>query len=348
MSPRILIQRRPPVIQSALSLSASDSLTLAEARAIAATLTGSRETATLAEASSVSAPGTITEFYNAASWSGGGSGDSDILWEDDFSTPCALGSPGSSCELNFDDATSTYGSPTATLALPHTRGSGGTVFNANPYPMLVRAIANRGTSYAASHGDSGGGDQDWMWDHNLKRGTSTVLCYFELDFDSNYGFGAEKIWDLNPPNFLGHGGIYWGNLHINLGAGTQQTTGTLWWQGTTGPSYNTGFTFQRGHKYAIQLVGKLASPLGASNGILRVLADDLGTSGNSIASGTSMTMRLNRTDYPWDNVGGYTQFGSIWVEAWANPGSNHTRAITNIRVRENNGDSSMATYMTIR
>lgn len=53
---RILIQRRPPVFQSALSLSDSDALSPVERQAIASVLSG-RETGTLVDAGSVSSSG---------------------------------------------------------------------------------------------------------------------------------------------------------------------------------------------------------------------------------------------------------------------------------------------------
>lgn len=341
---RILIERRPAVFQSALNLSDTDSLTAIERQAVAAALS-SADAATLSEASSLNTGATITEFDN---WTGGASGDNDILWEDDDSTPCAAGSPGSWCEINFDDAGNLYGGPLTTAALPHTRGYGGTIFERQPYPFLVRAVTNRGTPYFASHGDMlGAQGADWMGDHNFRRGVVDCYVYLEFYFPSGYTFGAEKIGDLNPPNWVGNGGIFWGNLHANLG-GSAASTGLLSWQGTTGPSYSTGFTFQGGHYYAVQLGCKMSSPIGTGNGILRVWADDLGTAGNAIADGTAMTLRLNRTDYPWAPAfGSHTQFGSWWDESWANPGSSGESLHGKIRVRELNGGSNVNSPMGI-
>ena len=292
-----------------------------------------------------STAGTITQFDNSSEVAT----DSDVLWADDFSTPCAAGSPGSWCELSFDDAGPAYGGPLTASAVPHTRGFGGTIFNRQPYPFLVRAITGRGTPYAASHGDMNGGQgADWMGDHNFPSGVTEFYTRFDAYFPSDYVFGAEKIWDINPPDWVGGGGIFWGNLHINLG-GSASTTGTLYWQGTAGPSYSTGFTFQRGHWYSVQLYCKMSSPIGTGNGILKVWADDLGTDGTAITSGTAPTLRLNRTDYPFaPATGSHTQFGSIWCESWANPGSDGEWLFTNIVVRGTNGGSNGNSPIPIR
>ncbi len=289
--------------------------------------------------------GTITQFDN---WTGGASGDNDILWEDDDSTPCSAGSPGSWCEVSFDAAGGLYGGPLTTAAIPHTRGNGGTIYNVNPYPFLVKAVTNRGTPFFASHGNMNGSQgADWMADHNFRRGVTEGYVYLEYFFPSDYLFGAEKIGDLNPPNWVGGGGIFWGNLHSNLGS-PQATSGQLYWQGTAGPSYNTGFTFQRNHYYAVQLGFKFSSPLGASNGILRIWADDLGTDGAAIADGTAMTLRLNRTDYPWAPAsGGHTQAGSWWDESWANAPSSGESLHGKFRVRELNGGTNVGAPMRI-
>lgn len=295
----------------------------------------------------VTLPGAVTQFFNSTEPGGDGT-NNDVLWADDFSTPCPAGG-GSWCEVSFDTASSLYGGPLTAAAIPHTRGFGGTIFNAHPYPFLVRAITGRGSPFAARHGDMNGGQgADWMGDHNMSRGVTEFYSRFDAFFAADYLFGAEKIWDINPPNWVGGGGIFWGNLHINLG-GSQATTGGLYWQGTIGPSYNTGFTFQRGHWYSVQLYCKMSSPIGTGNGILKVWADDLGIDGTNVPSGGVPTLRLNRTDYPFaPAAGGHTQFGSIWCESWANPGSDQEWVFTNVMVREFNGGTNGNSPILIR
>ncbi len=295
---------------------------------------------------SITAAGTITQFTNSTE-TGGGGGDSDVLWADDFSTPVATGSPGSWCDVNFDNAGTLYGGPATSGGIPHTRGFGGTIYNQTAYPMLVTSITGRSTPYAASHGTQPSPQgSDWMGDHNFSRGVTEFYTRFDCYFNAGYSFGAEKIWDINPPNWLGNGGIIWGNLHINLG-GSPASSATLYWQGTTAPSYSTGFVITSGRWYSIQLYCKRGT--GGNDGILKVWADDLGVAGSTIPGGGTPTLRLNRTDYPFNPAqGSYTQFGNIWCESWANAPSSGSWKFTNIMCREFNGGTNGNSPILIR
>src|SRR5690606_10232970 len=102
---------------------------------------------------------------------------------------------------------------------------------------LVKAITwGRGTNYAFTYGVRTTANANYMFQHRLPAGGPAadggyrqLVMRYERWFPPDYLFGAEKIWTLNQPG--ADGGIMWGNLHINLGAGSSSTTGSLAWQG---------------------------------------------------------------------------------------------------------------------
>lgn len=275
-----------------------------------------------------SVAGVITQFDNSTE---SGHNDAAAIWYEDHNTPCALGP--SYMEVNGEVAVSMYGAFNNTAALPHTRGNFGTIFNQSPYPAPVINLSGFAifSPYGASHGIQPATGADFLAEHNWSRGVTEFYQRWYQFWPSGYGFGAEKVWDFNPPNNAGNGGIIWGNVHINLG-GPQSPTGSLAWQGTGGASYSGLATINSGRVYCFQVYGRRTGS--GANGLLKMWCNDMGATGGTIPG--SPTLVLNRSDYSWiPAVGTPTQFGSNWIESWANAGSSGGPSwYTNIATRE--------------
>ena len=158
-----------------------------------------------------------------------------------------------------------------------------------------------------------------MAEHALAQSVSDVYIRFYTKPSAGYAFGAEKVLTVNKT--LG-GGIYWGNLHFNLGTGSASSSGSLWWQAVSpGTSKNTGFSLTGGRWYFIELHMNVAT------GVLQVWADDCGVDGTTCPA--TPTLRLNVTGFAYPSSG---QVGAVWFENWANPGSSGTRLLDQIMV----------------
>ena len=134
---------------------------------------------------------------------------------------------------------------------------------------------------------------------------------------------AEKLLTLNKGP-AGVGGIYFGNLHVNCGAGSAKASGQLAWQ-PTAPStlscYDLGIiTLVPDHWYYVEV------RINVTGKLLQVWANDCGT-GQGNCTGTP-TLRLNLTGYAFAPG----TLGSVWFENWSNPESSGRRLIDNVRV----------------
>jgi hypothetical protein len=292
--------------------------------------------------------------------SGGAFVDTDILWADDFSY-VPSGGNAFGAYANSEGWTGPEGSGTRLFTgaatdsgnLQYTMGRRLGIYHDSLIPQnstdwtalgmdgpLVKAINwGRGTDYAWTYGVySGGVNVNFMFDHRLPSGGNAadgghkqLVMRYERWWPSDYLFGAEKIWSLNQPG--ADAGIMWGNLHINLGAGSSSTTGNLAWQGAgSNASYSGLATLQRNRVYEFVIVVDL------DNDILTIYCTDLGAPGSITVPG-SRTQVLARTDYTWAPLNGTsTGIGVIWPEGWANPVSSTSTAggslMTNIVVRK--------------
>ena len=188
------------------------------------------------------------------------------------------------------------------------------------------------SNYAAFMGThTGGAGGTYMAEHNLAGGgAEEIWLRYYKKWSSGYTFGAEKtIVSFNKQN---GGGIYFGNVHINLG-GNASSNGTLYFQPTGGgnSNQNTGFVMTGNlHWYCIIVHIKLGSGNLTNDGILQIWADDCGLDG--VSGPGSPTLRLSNTSYAWPKASG-DKIGSLWFESWANPGSTGQSWFKNVMVR---------------
>lgn len=205
------------------------------------------------------------------------------------------------------------GSPTGI----NTDGYWGTIFTPIVPAGAVRSDNQGvgGKQYCATHGVvTLSNDQGLMAEHALLVPNAEVRVRIMYKPKSGYSYGAQKVISFNRQN---GGGIDFGNLHINLGAGGQSSTGTLQWQ-DPGPSERTLTlgTLVTDHWNHVEVRIKLSTTSSSGDGIFQAWLNDRGTDGTS---GSAPTQVLNVTDYSFPKPG--TTIGSIWIENFANPHS---------------------------
>jgi hypothetical protein len=169
-----------------------------------------------------------------------------------------------------------------------------------------------------------------MADHNLVSKVSEVYVRYYQKWLAGYSFGAEKVMTFNMS--AGSGGIKWGNLHVNCGAGSARATGTLQWQPQGG-----GFSkcldiadITSGTWYYIEVHAKLSTTSTSNDGFLQVYVNDCGPTGASC--GASPILRLNQQNMSYNRNSASELFGALWFENWANPASTGTTYIDQIVV----------------
>src|SRR5439155_13558728 len=124
----------------------------------------------------------------------------------------------------------------------------------------------------------------------------------------------------------------WGDLHINCGAGSASSTGSLMWAHMGGQFANCLpiTDLSSGVWYYIEVEAQLSATATSADGYLKVWVNDCGATGASC--GTSPTLRLNQQNMSWDRNSSSELFGSLWWENWANPGSTGTSYLDQIKV----------------
>jgi hypothetical protein len=247
-----------------------------------------------------------TMYFNSSEPGGDGSNAAYLL-TDDFED-------GTWYSKNCDQANASGG-------LLQADGWCGTIYSAiNPAGAAVPGGV-RGTGYTATHGvSSGGAGGTNMADHTLAQAANEIYVRYYVRPSVGYQFGAEKFLTVNKDP-AGVGGIYWGNLHINMGGNTS-STGQLFWQEPSGldTSRNLGFTFTgNGHWYFIELHIKLSTTTTSRDGVLEVWADDVGADG--FGGPATPTRRYSVSNYNFNRTSAGTLIQSLWFENWANPGS---------------------------
>lgn len=222
-----------------------------------------------------------------------------VLFIDDFED-------GSWYTKNCDQANASGG-------LAQEGGWCGTIYGGKAYPKAA-VCGNVGyrSNCAAVSVWTGGQDAEQA-DVSVTPASSDLYIRFYTKPEAGYQFGAEKVLTLNKAS-AGNAGIYFGNLHINCGAGDAKSTGMLQWQ-PAGPSPSGCrdiITMSPGRWYYIEVHIK------PSANLLEVWANDCGASGP--CAGTP-TKRLTLTNYPLASG----SVGSVWLQAYSNPVSHGKR-----------------------
>lgn len=174
--------------------------------------------------------------------------------------------------------------------------------------------------WCAEHQDKSGQGGSTLADHNLVNGpnseTEVWLRWYQR-WHTGYQFGAEKVFVINRSR---SDGIYFGNIHINLGAGSLSSSGQVYWQNPgASTSVNSGFAVSgNNHWYCIQVRVLLNSP-GSNNGTIAIYIDDCGTDG--VSHPASPTLRASNTSYQFQRDTTADKIGNVWKENWSNPGS---------------------------
>jgi hypothetical protein len=215
-----------------------------------------------------------------------------------------------------------------------TKGWCGTVY-ANPItPPGAEICGNAGvkSNCAGNHGQLYGGQGGRnMADHSLSEKTDEIYVRYYQKWLPDYLFGQEKVLIFNA-GVAGYGGIKWGGLVLNCGAGSARPRGNLQWSPVGG-----GFdrclpiaSIISGVWYYIEIHAKLSTTATSGDGRLRAWVNDCGASGT--ACGATPTLRLDQQNMSWDRKSPSELFGSLWWENWANPGSTGTSHIDQIVV----------------
>lgn len=267
-------------------------------------------------------------YFNCETTEPAFDGDASTLLCDDFETPGVAGGNwyGEDC-----DKANTNGGIVA-----RSKGWCGTIY-ANPITpagaFSCDGAGVGGTGCAGNHGTNDGSQGGVnMADHDFvgKAKLTEIYVRYYQKWLTGYQFGAEKVLTFN--EVVGSGGIKWGNLHINCGAGATSPTGDLQWQPIGGgfSSCLNIATVRSGVWYAIQIHAVLSTTSTSNDGLLQVWVDDCGASGTSCSG--SPTLRLNQMNMSWNRTSADEQFGSLWWENWANPGSSGTSYIDQVVV----------------
>lgn len=213
-----------------------------------------------------------------------------------------------------------------------TKGWCGTIF-ANPITPDGAEICSgngvNGTTCAGSHGLTSGGGEN-MADHGLSSADNEIYVRYYQKWLSGYDFGAEKVLSFNVTP--GSGGIIYGNLHCNCGAGSTDSQCSFQFQPTGAPpipqTCQSILTLNSGTWYFIETRIKLSTNASTEDGVLQVWVDDCGSAGTSCSG--SPTLRYSDTSIAFPHPGG--DIGSLWFENWSNPGSAGTSYIDQIVV----------------
>jgi len=261
-------------------------------------------------------------FFNSSEPGCDGSDPNKLLCED-FETPGVSGGRwyGEDC----DTANANGGIPT------RTKGWCGTIY-ANPITPAGAEIcgaAGVGTNCAGNHGTNSGQGGRNMAEHALASLQPEIYVRYYQKWLAGYSFGAEKVLTFN--QVVG-AGIKWGNVHINCGAGSASSTGSLQWQPVGGgfSSCLNITSISSGRWYYIEIHAKLSTTSSSNDGRLRVWVNDCGAAGT--ACGASATLRLDRQNMSWNRNSSGEMLGALWWENWANPGSSGTSYIDQIVV----------------
>lgn len=176
-----------------------------------------------------------------------------------------------------------------------------------------------------------------MADHELAGGGSDeIWVRFYTKPMTGYRFGQEKWLTFNAGG-AGSGGIRWGNLMFNCGAGGTQglTNGDMRMHFNPPQDIcqrqNTGndITWTAGNWYFTEVHFKLNTP-GQSNGVFEMWVDNCGPDGTSCPA--TPTLRISRTDVLTDRQTG-EKITTLWFETYASdPFSTGERLIDQIKV----------------
>ena len=244
----------------------------------------------------------ITTYFNSLEPGGDGS-DPNILLADDFSRGYWF--------LTYQSLNPT----------PLNAGWNGTPFGA-PDPLgLDFGRAGQGIgggTCVTNGGHTGIGQARAMGDHTLATPATEVYWRYYVKPLSGYTFGQEKALTFNKDP-AGAGGIYFGTMFFNGGSGSSSVYPNFYAinQGVN-LSQNQGndLAITGGSNwYCIQVHLKLN---GNGSDVVEMWIDNCGATGLSAPGSPTLRMRYTNASL---RPGGDTssQFGSIWLENWANP-----------------------------
>lgn len=273
----------------------------------------------------------LDPFYFNSLETGGNGSDATCAMADDFHD-------GEWYHIDGDHS----GSPAGT----DTKGWVGNIF-ANPITPTNAVVAwpagpgIGGSGYMATHGVmSGSDDEKNMASHDLKIQSVECRVRFLMNFSSGYLSGAEKVLVLNG---FGGSGIQLGNWHLNLGAGSAQSSHNLDWQGAggVGDSIFGIYTFTSGRLYQCEFRHKLSTTTSSADGIIQAWIDDAGTFASpSIPSSQTLVYSNTTVNYAKP----VSTIGQVWFENFANPKSTGERRIGGVYVRCGVGVAQIGKY----
>lgn len=147
-------------------------------------------------------------------------------------------------------------------------------------------------------------------------GVNEVYVRWYAKWSSGFMFGAEKHMNITNSD----GDIAFGNVQLNCGAGSNQSTATPYIQiihgeDTCQPPNISSISLQSGHWYFFEM-HLIAN---ATNGLVELWINDCGTSGTNCGSAPVLRTRMSGIKLPGNANGNMIQ--TIWLENWANPGS---------------------------
>jgi hypothetical protein len=227
-------------------------------------------------------------------------------------------------------------------------GTTGNGFNPPPVPGYVQSPGFGGTTYTATSDTKptqspayiGGA---MMGTHGFKGGATVDDLYWRLYFQPqlDYNGGHEKMFDF-AQYVRASGGEIMGLCYNEFGgekiACIEYHHQNAWLLQNQGKD----ITMIPGHWYYFESRIKLNTP-GVSNGIYEMWMDDCGTSG-TLCTGTP-TLRLRHTTAFFRDSGTEKNFdvGAIWLENWANAGSQGTLYYDQMVVRK--GSAGLIGFM---
>lgn len=161
-----------------------------------------------------------------------------------------------------------------------------------------------------------------MADHSLSSPAKDVYIRFYTRTLPGYLYGQEKVLSVNKDP-AGVGGIYWGKLFFNCGAGGTASTGRLQWSAVLPEDRCFDIiTMTPGRWYFVEI------HMNVQSSVFQAWADDCGVDGTSCTGTPTLRVNLSNIQYPSTT----NSVASLWFENWANPGSVGTRLIDQIKV----------------
>lgn len=218
----------------------------------------------------------------------------------------------------------------------------GTIYGEPITPAGAATCGNRGaagTTCAATYGLlDGRSNQRNMADHAFAGGPQEeIWARWYYKTEPGYFWGAEKHTNFTKAA----GDIAFFNIQFNCGAGRGQPRAVPFIQiihgpasGCTAPNMSPGFALDSGRWYYFEVHARLSSPNGAANGLIELWVNDCGATGVCRGAPTLRT-RLQGITFDRSQPRCQTtpcRIEVLWFENWANPVSQGTAWLDQIKV----------------